>query len=103
MVKAEEKVKVVQENLKVAQSRQKSYIDKLRKPLEFSVGDHVYLRVSPARGVQRFGTKGKLVPRYIGPYEIIKECGPLAYRMRLPSQLAAVHDVFHISQLKRCV
>ena len=84
MVKAEEKVKVVQENLKVAQSRQNSYIDKLRKPLEFSVGDHVYLWVSPTRGVQRFGTKGKFAPPYIEPYEIIEECGPVAYRLRLP-------------------
>ena len=67
------------------------------------VGDHVYLRVSPTRGVQRFGVKGKLAPRYVGPYEIIEECGPVAYRLRLPSRLAAIHDVFHISQLKKCV
>jgi hypothetical protein len=67
------------------------------------VGDHVYLRVSPIRGIQRFGVKGKLSPRYIGPYEIIEACGPVAYRLRLPLQFAAVHDVFHISQLKKCV
>ena len=67
------------------------------------VGDHVYLRVSPTRGVQCFGVKGKLAPRYVGPYEIIEECGPIAYRLRLPSQLAAIHNVFHISQLKKCV
>ena len=67
------------------------------------VGDHVYLRVSPTRGVQRFGVKGKLAPRYVGPYEIIEECGPVAYRLRLPSRLAAIYDVFHISQLKKCV
>ena len=67
------------------------------------VGDHVYLRVSPTRGVQRFGVKGKLAPRYVGPYEIIEECGPVAYRLRLPSRLAAIHNVFHISQLKKCV
>ena len=67
------------------------------------VCDHVYLRVSPTRGVQRFGVKGKLAPRYVGPYEIIEECGPVAYRLRLPSRLAAIHDVFHISQLKKCV
>jgi hypothetical protein len=71
--------------------------------LTFNFSDHVYLRVSPTRGVQRFGIKGKLAPRYIGPYEIIEECGPVSYRQRLPSQLAAVHDVFHISQLKKCV
>ena len=71
--------------------------------MKFNVGDHVYLRVSPTKCVQRFGIKGKLAPRYIGPYEIIKECGPVAYRLRLPSQLAAIHNVFHISQLKKCV
>ena len=65
--------------------------------MEFNVGDHVYLRVSPTKGVQRFGIKGKLAPHYIGPYEIITECGPMAYQLRLPLQLAAVHDVFHIS------
>jgi hypothetical protein len=73
------------------------------KPLKLNVGDHVYLRVSPTRGIQRFGVKGKLAPRYVGPYEIIDECGPVAYRLRLPSRLAAIHDVFHISQLKKCV
>ena len=103
MVEAEEKVKVVQANLWAAQSRQKSYFDKRRKPLKFNVGDHVYLRVSPTQGVQRFGVKGKLAPRYVGPYEIIDECGPVAYRLWLPSRLTAIHDVFHISKLKKCV
>ena len=103
MVDAEEKVKVVQANLRAAQSRQKIYFSKWRKPLKFNVGDHVYLWVSPTRGVQRFGVKGKLAPRYIRPYEIIEECGPVAYRLLLPLQLAAIHDVFHISQLKKCV
>ena len=103
MVEAEEKVKIIQANLRAAQSWQKSYFDKRRKPLKFSVGDHVYLRVSPTRGVQCFGAKGKLAPRYVGPYEIIEECGSMAYRLRLPSRLAAIHNVFHISQLKKCV
>ena len=94
---------MVQENLRAAQARQKSYFNKRRKPLKFNVDDHVYQRVSPTRGVQRFGIKGKLSPRYIGPYEIIDECGPVAYRLRLPSQLIAIHDVFHISQLKKCI
>ena len=67
------------------------------------VVDHVYLQVSPTRGVQCFGVKGKLAPRYVRPYEIIEECGPVAYRLRLPSRLAAIHNVFHISQLKKCV
>jgi len=96
-------VKTIQANLKAAQSRLKSYANKRRKPLQFKVGDHVYLRVSPTKGVQRFGLKGKLAPRYIGPFEILEICGPVAYRLRLPSWLATVHDVFHISQLKKCV
>ena len=71
--------------------------------MQFEVGDHVYLRVSPTKGVQRFGLKGKLAPRYIGPFEILEKCGLVACRIRLPSRLAAVHNVFHISQLKKCV
>ena len=103
VTEAKNKVKVIHANLKVAQSKQKSYADKRRKPLQFEIGDHIYLRVSPTKGVQRFGLKGKLAPRYIGPFEILKIYGPVAYRIRLPSQLAVVHDVFHISQLKKCV
>jgi hypothetical protein len=103
VVEAEEKVKVIQGNLKVAQSRQKSYFDKSRKSLKFDFGDHVYLRISPTKGVQWFGVKGKLASCYVGPYEIIEECGLVAYRLRLPSQLAAIHDVFHVSRLKEYV
>ena len=103
VVKDEEKVKVVQENLRAAQSRQKRYFDKRIKPLKFNIGDHVYLPVSSTRGIQRFGIKGKLAPRYIGPYKIMEECGPIAYRLRLPSQLAAVHDVFsYITTQEMC-
>jgi hypothetical protein len=98
VVEVEEQVKVIQENLRAAQSRQKSYFDKRRKPLQFNMGDRVYLRVSPTKCVQRFVIKGKLAPQYIGPYEIIEECGPMAYRLQLPSQLAAIHNVFHVSQ-----
>ena len=103
VTEVEEKVRVIQANLKAAQSRQKSYFDERRKPLQFEVGDHVYLRVSPTKGVQRFGVKGKLAPHYVGPYEIMEVCGPVAYRVRLPPQLSAIHDIFHISQLKKCV
>ena len=103
VTEAENKVKTIQANLKAAQSLQKSNADKRRKPLQFEVGDHVYLWVSPTKGVQQFGLKGKLAPRYIGPFEILEICGPVAYRIQLPSRLAAVHDVFHISQLKKCV
>jgi hypothetical protein len=71
--------------------------------LQFEVGDFVYLRVSPTRGVQQFGMKGKLAPRYVGPFEIIEACGPIAYRLQLPPQLAAIHNIFHLSQLKKCI
>jgi hypothetical protein len=103
VIEAENKVKVIQANLKTAQSRQRSYADRRRKPLQFQVGDFVYLRVSPTKGVQRFGIKGKLAPRYVRPFEILKVCGPVAYKIHLPSQMAATHDVFHISQLKKCI
>ncbi|WVZ80040.1 hypothetical protein U9M48_027555 [Paspalum notatum var. saurae] len=100
---AEEQVKLIHSNLKRAQSRQKSYYDKRRRPLVFEVDDHVYLRVSPIKGVHRFGVKGKLAPRYVGPFKITEQCGPVAYRLELPPHLAAVHDVFHVSQLKKCL
>ncbi|WVZ51506.1 hypothetical protein U9M48_002650, partial [Paspalum notatum var. saurae] len=98
-----EQVKLIHENLKRAQSRQKINSDKRRRPLVFGEGDHVYLRVSPMKGVHRFGVKGKLVPRYVGPFKIIERCGSVAYRLKLPPHLAAVHDVFHVSQLKKCL
>ena len=94
---AEEQVWVIQENLKIAKSRQKCYADKKRRSVLFQVGDHVYLRVSPMKGVQRFGVKGKLAPRYVGPFLITKRCGPVAYRLELPAQLSAVHNIFHVS------
>jgi hypothetical protein len=97
VLEAEEKVRVIKKNLEAAQARQKSYHDKRRKPLQFEVGDHVYLKVSPTKGVQRFGIKGKLAPRYIGPYEIKETCGPVAYQLKLPPHMSAIHDVFHVS------
>jgi hypothetical protein len=103
VTEVEEKVKQIQPNILAAQSRQKSYIDKRRRPLEFEVGDHVYLRVSPLKGVHRFGIKGKLAPRYIGPYPIIDKNGPTSYQVELPAKLSGVHSVFHVSQLKRCL
>ena len=74
-----------------------------RAYFQHEVGDHVYLRVSPMKGVQCFGVRGKLVPRYVGPFPIIERCGPVAYRIELPSHLSVVHNVFHISQLKKCL
>ncbi|WVZ84624.1 hypothetical protein U9M48_031638 [Paspalum notatum var. saurae] len=103
VTQAEEQVKFIHENLKKAQSRQKIYSDKRRRPLVFQEGDHVYLRVSPMKGVHRFGVRGKLAPRYVGPFEIAERCWPVAYRLELPPHLAAVHDVFHVSQLKKCL
>ncbi|WVZ48670.1 hypothetical protein U9M48_000089 [Paspalum notatum var. saurae] len=103
VTQAEEQVKFIHSNLKRAQSRQKSYSDKRRRPLAFEEGDHVYLRVSPMKGVHRFGVKGKLAPRYVGPFKITERCGSVAYWLELLPHLAAVHDVFHVSQLKKCL
>ncbi|GJT25983.1 putative reverse transcriptase domain-containing protein [Tanacetum coccineum] len=79
------------------------YADKRRKPLEFSVGDYVLLKVSPWKGVVHFGQKGKLAPRFVGPFEIIKKVGPVAYMLDLPKELDGVHDTFHVSNLKKCL
>jgi hypothetical protein len=98
---AEEKVQVIWENLKIAQMRQKSYHDKGTAPQHFEVGDYVYLKVSPTKGVQRFGVKGKLALSYIGPYEAIEVCETVAYRVQLPERFSAVHNVFHVTQLKK--
>nr|GFC71792.1 putative reverse transcriptase domain-containing protein [Tanacetum cinerariifolium] len=80
-----------------------SYADKRRKPLEFSVGDYVLLKVSPWKGIVRFGKKGKLAPRFVGPFEIIEKVGPVAYRLDLPEELNGVQDTFHVSNLKKCL
>ncbi|KAA3461204.1 DNA/RNA polymerases superfamily protein [Gossypium australe] len=99
----EEKVKVIviRDCLKAASDRQKSYVDLKRKEIEFQVGDKVFLKVSPWKKVLRFGWKGKLSPRFIGPYEIIERIGPAAYYLALPSELEKIHDVFHVSMLRR--
>jgi hypothetical protein len=93
----------VQEHLKVMKSHQETYANKRRRPLEFKDGNHVYLRVSPMKGVKRFGVKGKLAPRYIGPFPILEKCGTVAYKLELPPSLAGVHDIFHMSQFKKCL
>jgi hypothetical protein len=100
---AEEKIAEVRENLRIAQSRQKSYADKRRRELKFDVGDHVYLKVSPIRGTRGFRVHGKLAPRYIGPYPVIKRIGTVAYKIKLSEQLSDVHNVFHVSQRRRCL
>nr|CAD1818592.1 unnamed protein product [Ananas comosus var. bracteatus] len=98
---AEEKVRIAREKLVTAQSRQRSYANKRRKDLEFAVGDRVFLKVSPMKGVKRFGLRGKLSPRYVGPYEVLERIGPVAYRLALPPKLAGVHNVFHVSNLRK--
>ncbi len=98
-----EKVQLIRERLQAAHSRQKSYEDVHRKDLEFEVGDHVYLKISPMKGVKRFGKKGKLSPRYICPFKILNCFGKVAYELEFPSDLASVHPVFHVSLLKKCI
>jgi hypothetical protein len=96
-----EKVKVIKDRMKAAQDRQKSYVDKQTRPLEFNVGDRVYLKVAPWKHMLRFGMKGKLAPRYIGPYEVVKRIGHVAYKLVLPPHLTNIHDVFHVSMLQK--
>jgi hypothetical protein len=103
VTKVEEKVKQIHVNIWTTQSHQKSYTNKRCRHLEFEVGDHVYLWVSPIKGVHRFAIKGKLAPRYIDLYPIIDKYGSLSYQVELPSKLSEVHNVFHVSQLKRCL
>ncbi|GKF16261.1 hypothetical protein Tco_0061179 [Tanacetum coccineum] len=98
-----DKVVLVKEKPKAARDRQKSYVDYRRKLLEFEVGDSVLLKVTPWKGVVHFGKKGKLAPRYVGPFEILERVGLVAYRLRLPEELNSVHDTFHVSNLKKCL
>jgi hypothetical protein len=100
---AEKQVHSVRENLRSSQSRQKSYVDHRRRELSFEVGDFVYLNVSHVRGLHRFKVRGKLTPRFIGPFKIVEKRGEVAYQLELPPQLSDVHDVFHVSQLKKCL
>nr|GEU32639.1 putative reverse transcriptase domain-containing protein [Tanacetum cinerariifolium] len=86
-----------------ARDCKKSYVDNRHKPLEFSVGDKVLLKVSPRKGVVRFGKRSKLSPRYVGPFEIVERVGPVAYRLRLPQELIGIHDTFHVSNLMKCL
>jgi hypothetical protein len=103
VAEAEATIRWIQENLKAVKLRQESYANKRRRPLQFEVGDHVYLKVSPMKGMKRFGVKGKLSPHYIGPFPILEKCGNVAYKSELPPSLAGVHDIFHVSQLKKCL
>ncbi|GKB45029.1 putative reverse transcriptase domain-containing protein [Tanacetum coccineum] len=98
-----EKIFKIRDRMQAARDRQKSYADKRRRPLEFEVGDKVMLKVAPWKGVVRFGKRGKLNPRYIGPFRIIERIGPVAYRLELPQELSRVHNVFHVCNLKKCL
>jgi hypothetical protein len=93
----------IKDNLKAAKSHQESYANKRHRPLEFEAGDHVYLRVSPMKGMERFGMKEKLAPCYIRPFPILRKCRPMAYKLELPPSLVGVLDIFHVSQLKKCL
>jgi hypothetical protein len=98
-----EKIAVIKKKLAAAQSRQKSYADVRRRELEFEIGTKVFLKIAPMKGVMRFGRKGKLSPRFIGPLEILERIGTVAYRLALPPNLSGIHDVFHVSMLKKYV
>jgi hypothetical protein len=97
-----DKVNHIRDRLKAAQDRQKSYVDRRRKPLGFAVDDKVLLKVSLWKGTIRFGKRRKLSPRYIGPFRLTKRIGPVAYRLEFPDELSGIHDVFHVSALKKC-
>ncbi|CAH9076112.1 unnamed protein product [Cuscuta epithymum] len=96
-----EAIKTIRQRIEAAQCRQKSYADTKRRPLEFQEGDRVFVKVTPMKGVMRFGKRGKLSPRFVGPYEITKKVGKVAYELALPEEMAGIHNVFHISMLKR--
>ncbi|KAI3518319.1 hypothetical protein L1887_06914 [Cichorium endivia] len=98
-----DKVKVIRERLKSAQDRQKSYADKKRRPIEFQVGDKVMLKVSPWKGVIRFGKRGKLSPRFLGPFKVLERIGSQAYRLDLPPELQGIHNTFHVCYLRKCL
>ncbi|GJX21968.1 putative reverse transcriptase domain-containing protein [Tanacetum coccineum] len=97
-----EKIVLIKQRMQAAQDRQKSYADRKRKPMEFEVGDRVMLKVSPWKGVIRFGKRGKLNPRYVGPFKVLAKVRKVAYRLELPQELSRVHHTFHVSNLKKC-
>ncbi|GJU86631.1 putative reverse transcriptase domain-containing protein [Tanacetum coccineum] len=97
-----EKIVLIKQRMQAAQDRQKSYADRKRKPMEFEVGDRVMLKVSPWKGVVRFGKRGKLNPRYVGPFKVLAKIGKVAYKLELPQELSRVHHTFHVSNLKKC-
>ena len=103
MLEAEKQVKEIRDRLQLAKSRQKSYYNAKHRQISFEPGEHVYLRVTPMKGVKRFQTRGKLAPKFIGPFPVMPRVGTVAYQLELPAELADVHNVFHVSQLRRCI
>ena len=103
IMEASRKVEEIRTRMKTAQDRQKSYADRRRRELEFEVGDEVYLKISPLKNIIRFGRKGKLAPRFVGPFPITERIGTLAYRVSLPVKFEGVHNVFHVSHLRKAV
>ncbi|GKF04085.1 putative reverse transcriptase domain-containing protein, partial [Tanacetum coccineum] len=97
-----EKIIQIKQRMQVACDRQNSYADLKRKPMEFQVGVKVMLKVSPWKGVVRFGKRGKLNPRYVGPFKVLEKVGSIAYKLELPEELSRVHNTFHVSKLKKC-
>ncbi|GJT30541.1 putative reverse transcriptase domain-containing protein [Tanacetum coccineum] len=97
-----EKIVQIKQRMQAARDRQKSYADLKRKPMEFQVGDKVMLKVSPWKGVVRFGKRGKLNPRYVGPFKVLEKVREVAYKLELPEELSKVHNTFHVSNLKKC-
>ncbi|KAD3640739.1 hypothetical protein E3N88_29962 [Mikania micrantha] len=98
-----DKIALIQERIKAARDRQKSYADNRRRPLEFQIGDLVMLKVSPWKGIFRFRKRGKIAPRFVGPFRILERIESVAYRLELPPELSNIHDVFHVSNLKKCL
>ncbi|GJX58206.1 putative reverse transcriptase domain-containing protein, partial [Tanacetum coccineum] len=97
-----EKIVQIKQRMQDARDRQKSYMDLKHKPMEFQVGDKVMLKVSPWKGVIRFGKRRKLNPRYVGPFKVLEKVGSVAYMLELPEELSQVHNKFHVSNLKKC-
>nr|GFC99019.1 putative reverse transcriptase domain-containing protein [Tanacetum cinerariifolium] len=97
-----EKIVQIKQRMQAVQDRQKSYADLKRKPMEFQVGDKVMLKVSPWKGVVLFGKRGKLNPRYVGPFKVLERIRDVPYKLDLPEELSRVHNTFHVSNLKKC-
>ncbi|GKE99209.1 putative reverse transcriptase domain-containing protein [Tanacetum coccineum] len=98
-----EKIVQIRQHLQAARDRQRSYANIGRKPLEFQVGDRIMLKVSPRKGIIHFGKRGKLYPRYVGPFKILEWIGLVAYKLELPEELSSIHNTFHVSNLKKCL